>query len=193
MKQQQDIIIAGVGGQGILSIAAVIGLAALNRGLHIKQSEVHGMAQRGGAVVSHLRLANEPLDSDLIPPGGAGVVLSMEPMEAVRYLPLAAPEAWVVSSTNPLRNIANYPAEDIVLARLRTCPHHHLIPAETLARDAGLRRSANIIMLGAAAAHLLLDPDALRQGVADLFQRKGGEIVKQNLQAFEIGMNAKSI
>ena len=73
-----DIILAGVGGQGILSIATIIGHAALNEGLYIKQAEVHGMSQRGGDVQSNLRISSDPIASDLIPLGGADVIIESE-------------------------------------------------------------------------------------------------------------------
>ena len=84
-----DIILCGVGGQGILSIATIIGEAAMKENLYIKQAEVHGMSQRGGDVQSNLRISSEPIHSDLIALGGADVIISMEPMEALRYLPCA--------------------------------------------------------------------------------------------------------
>ena len=82
-----DIILCGVGGQGILSIATVLGQAATASGLYLKQAEVHGMSQRGGDVQSNLRLSTERIWSDLIPKGQADLIISMEPMEALRYLP----------------------------------------------------------------------------------------------------------
>ena len=106
---KKDIILAGVGGQGILSIATVIGWAALDQNLHLKQAEVHGMSQRGGDVQSNLRLSRERIWSDLIPKGGCDLILSLEPMEALRYLPWLAPDGWIVTNTTPFVNIPNYP------------------------------------------------------------------------------------
>lgn len=108
---KKDIILCGVGGQGILSIATVIGEAATKAGLYLKQAEVHGMSQRGGDVQSNLRLSTETIWSDLIPQGGADVVISMEPMESLRYLPYLAKTGVIVTSCKPFINIPNYPDE----------------------------------------------------------------------------------
>ena len=112
---QNDIILAGVGGQGILSIAAVIGMAALDNGLFVKQSEVHGMSQRGGAVLSHLRLSDKEIYSSLIPDGEADMILSVEPMELLRYLPFLKKEGYLISNIKPVKNIPNYPKKKILL------------------------------------------------------------------------------
>ena len=84
---KQDIILSGVGGQGILSIATIIGEAATQAGLTLKQAEVHGMSQRGGDVQSNLRTSSDEILSDLIPQGAADIIISLEPMEALRYVP----------------------------------------------------------------------------------------------------------
>ena len=131
---KQDIILAGVGGQGILSIATVIGSAALQQGLYIKQAEVHGMSQRGGDVQSHLRLSSDPIHSDLIPHGGADMIVSLEPMEALRYLPFLAPDGWVVANTVPFQNIPNYPELDRVLAELKRLPQAVVLDVEATAK-----------------------------------------------------------
>ena len=106
-KMKTDIILSGVGGQGILSIATIIGEAATRMGLTLKQAEVHGMSQRGGDVQSILRLSDGPIASDLIPFGSADLILSLEPMEALRYLPYLSQEGWFISSSAPFKNIPN--------------------------------------------------------------------------------------
>jgi indolepyruvate ferredoxin oxidoreductase beta subunit len=106
---KNDIILSGVGGQGILSIAAAIGLAAVESELFLKQSEVHGMSQRGGDVQSHLRLSDKSIASDLIPYGRADLIISVEPMESLRYLPWLSKDGWLVTSSNPYINIPDYP------------------------------------------------------------------------------------
>lgn len=187
-----DIKLCGVGGQGILSIATVLGEAATAAGLQLKQAEVHGMSQRGGDVQSDLRLSTDPIWSDLIPLGGADLVVSMEPMEALRYLPYLAPEGVVVTSSRPFVNIPDYPDEAAVLGELDALPHCVRLDIETLARERALPKSANMILLGMAAPHVgLLSADQLREAIARVFARKGDAVVQANLQAFEIGLAGK--
>ena len=185
-----DIKLAGVGGQGILSIATVLGEAATAAGLQLKQAEVHGMSQRGGDVQSDLRLAVDPIWSDLIPLGGADLVISMEPMEALRYLPYLAPDGVVVTSSRPLVNIPDYPDEAALLAELDALPRVARKDIEETARGAGLPKSANMLLLGMAAPHVgLLDADQLRAAIARVFARKGDAVVQANLQAFGLGLS----
>lgn len=185
---KQDIILAGVGGQGILSIATVIGAAALEQGLYLKQAEVHGMSQRGGDVQSHLRLSSEPIYSDLIPRGGASLIVSMEPMEALRYVPWLAKDGWIVTSTTPLVNIPNYPDLDKITAALHQFPHVLALDADAIAKELNNPRGANMVLLGAMSAGLdILEPEHLREGIRRVFARKGDAIVEANLKAFDAG------
>ena len=186
---KQDIILAGVGGQGILSIATVIGSAALEQGLHLKQAEVHGMSQRGGDVQSNLRLSSDPIHSDLIPRGAADLVVSLEPMEALRYIPWLSKEGWIITNTVPFVNIPDYPEMDKVLGELNRLPHVIAIDVDAIAKEVGSPRSANMVLLGATAAVLdILDPDKLREGIRRIFGRKGEEIVEANIKAFDAGL-----
>ena len=186
---KQDIILAGVGGQGILSIATIIGSAALEQGLHLKQAEVHGMSQRGGDVQSNLRLSSEPIHSDLIPRGGADVVVSLEPMEALRYLPWLSREGWIITNTTPFVNIPDYPEMDKVKAEFDKLPHVIALDVDAIAREIGSPRSANMVLLGATAAVLsILDADKLRDGIRRIFGRKGEAIVEANIKAFDAGL-----
>ena len=189
---KQDIILAGVGGQGILSIAFVIDSAALEDGLRLKQAEVHGMAQRGGAVTSHLRLSREPIWSDLVPQGKADLILSVEPLEALRYLDYLTPQGKVVTSSAPYKNIPDYPEVGSVLARLREFPSSVVIDSEKLAKEAGSSRAQNIVMLGAASPFLIVKEESLRKYVEVLFKVRGETIVQTNLKAFELGRAAAS-
>ena len=182
-----DIILSGVGGQGILSIATVIGKAALAEGLHLKQAEVHGMSQRGGDVQSNLRISSDEVRSDLIPQGAADIVISLEPMEALRYLKWLAADGWIVTNTVPFKNIDNYPADDAIARELAARPHVVRIDAEAIAREAASPRSANMALLGAAAPFLELPVEKLEQGIRDIFARKGEQVVEQNLAAFRAG------
>ena len=184
---KKDIILSGVGGQGILSIAAIIGKAALNEGLRIKQAEVHGMSQRGGDVQSHLRISSSEIRSDLIPRGAADLIISLEPMESLRYLPWLAAEGWVVTNTVPVVNIPNYPDEAALQAELKALPQVVTLDADALAREAGSPRSANMALLGAAAPLLGIDAGRLEAGIRDIFARKGEAVVEANLAAFRAG------
>ena len=187
---KRDIILAGVGGQGILSIATVIGDAALNEGLYLKQAEVHGMSQRGGDVQSNLRLSSAPIYSDLIPKGGADIIISLEPMEALRYLPYLKEDGWIVTSSKPFVNIPNYPEIEEVIKYVEAIPHHVLLDVEALAKEAGAPlQAANMVLLGAAIPMLGIDHDKIVEGVKRIFARKGEAIVAANLAAIEAGYN----
>ena len=187
---KKDIILAGVGGQGILSIATVIGSAALEQGLHLKQAEVHGMSQRGGDVQSNLRLSTEPIHSDLIPRGAADVIVSVEPMEALRYLPWLSPDGWIITNTTPFVNIPDYPDMEKVMAEFDKLPHVIALDVDAVAKEVMSPRSANMVLLGAAASVLgILDPDNLRDGIRRIFGRKGEDIVAANIKAFDAGLH----
>lgn len=185
-----DIILSGVGGQGILSIAAIIGEACLKEGLHIKQAEVHGMSQRGGDVQSNLRISSEPIFSDLIARGTADAIISLEPMEALRYIPYLSQGGWIVANSAPFVNIPNYPDTDALLAELKAMPNVILIDVDSIARDAGAVRATNMILLGAASLILGIDSAKLEDAIADVFARKGEEIVEMNRKAFLTGRAA---
>ncbi len=185
-----DIILSGVGGQGILSIAAVIGEAALAEGLEIKQTEVHGMSQRGGDVQSNLRISTDKVDSDLISLGCADVIISLEPMEALRYIPYLGESGWVVTSDAPFVNITNYPEEEILKQELAKLPNVFSFDVEGIAREAGVLRSVNIVLLGAASTAVGLTAEALEIGIRRVFSHKGDEIVDMNIKAFRAGADA---
>lgn len=184
---KRDIILAGVGGQGILSIAAVIGHAALNAGLHLKQSEVHGMSQRGGDVHSNLRISDKPILSDLIAFGTADLIIAVEPMESLRYLPWLSQNGWLISNSVPHVNIPNYPDLEKVHAEITGLAHHVLLDADKMAKDLGSARSANMVILGAASPYLEIGYEQIRDSIRGIFKNKGNEIVEGNLKALEAG------
>lgn len=184
---KSDIILAGVGGQGILSIAAVIGIAALENNLFLKQAEVHGMSQRGGAVQSHLRISQSEIASDLIPLGKADLIISVEPMESLRYLPWLSENGWLVTNTTPFINITDYPDMKDLLTEIEKLPHHLIINADEIARQVKSPRSSNIVMLGAASPFLDLPYESLEVGIKKIFEKKGEKIVQLNLDALKAG------
>ncbi len=184
---EYDLILAGVGGQGILTIAEAISLAALKRGWCVKQSEVHGMSQRGGDVQSHLRFADHEIFSDLIPLGEADMILSVEPLETLRYVQYLKPEGMIVANKTPVENITNYPPVDQIYQKITRYPRHVLIDAETLAKQAGNVRCSNIVMLGAASVFLKINPEDLESAITEIFTPKGDKIVEMNKKAFRLG------
>ena len=188
---KKDIILAGVGGQGILTIATIIGEAAAKAGVNLKQAEVHGMSQRGGDVQSTLRLSTEPIYSDLIREGAADLIISMEPMEALHYVPYLVEEGWIVTSSHPFKNIPNYPDEQQLMSELEKMPHAAALPIEDLARQNSMPKSANVVLLGMAARYIeILSAEELRESIKRVFASKGEAVVEMNLRAFDLGLNA---
>jgi len=187
-EMKTDIILCGVGGQGILSIATVIGEAATRAGLNLKQAEVHGMSQRGGDVQSNLRLSTETIWSDLIAKGGADLVISMEPMEALRYLPYLSEKGVVVTSSKPFVNIPDYPSEDSVNKELDSLPTVEKLDIDAMALQAGNPKGANMVLLGRAAKYLgILDSTQVREAIRTIFASKGEAVVEANLKCFDLG------
>lgn len=182
-----DIILAGVGGQGIVTIGATVGMAALHNNLHLKQSEVHGMSQRGGAVQSHLRISENPIASDLIPEGMADVIISVEPMESLRYLPFLSKDGWLVTNTTPFINIPNYPDLEQIMESIKAMGNYIALDADAMAKEIKSPRSSNIIVLGAASPFLNISYDKLEDGIRSIFEKKGEDIVNLNLKALQIG------
>lgn len=187
---KSDIILAGVGGQGILSIAAVIGQAALIENLHIKQSEVHGMSQRGGAVMSHLRISSEPVHSDLIPLGKADVILSVEIMESLRYLPYLSSQGWVITNSKPFENIPNYPVLNDLIAELNKLPNKLYIDADEIAQNAGSIKASNMVILGSALSVINIQTESIIKSIEIIFKSKGQAIIDLNINALKLGMEA---
>ncbi len=182
-----DIVLAGVGGQGILSVATILGVAALKEGLNIKQAEVHGMSQRGGDVQSTLRISSSPIHSDLIAYGKADLIVSLEPMEALRYLPLLSPDGWIVTSTAPFVNIPNYPDIEDIEKELSKAGNVIAFDMETMAKEVASPRSSNMVLLGAASHFIDITSDKIEDAIRSVFSSKGEAIVESNLKAFRAG------
>ena len=185
---KKDIILAGVGGQGILSIATTIGLAALKKNLNIKQAEVHGMSQRGGEVVSHLRISDSQIFSDLITKGQADMILSLEPLETLRYLPYLNESGWIISNSEPYTNIPNYPDLELVYNEIRKYKNHVLINADEIAKKLNAPLSANMVLIGAATHYLGFEQQEIEDAIREQFSKKGDDIVNINIQAFREGL-----
>ena len=183
-----DIVLAGVGGQGILSIATILGAAALKENLYLKQAEVHGMSQRGGDVQSNLRLSSSPIASDLIPYGGADLIVSLEPMEALRYLPYLAPTGWIVTNSAPFVNIENYPKMEDIESELESCDNVVAFNMDELAKEEASPRASNMVLLGAAAPFIELEAEKIEEGIRSVFGAKGEKIVESNIAAFRAGL-----
>jgi indolepyruvate ferredoxin oxidoreductase beta subunit len=186
-NMKSDIILAGVGGQGILSIATVLGEGALAENLYIKQAETHGMSQRGGAVYSHLRISDQPIFSDLIPGGSADLILSVEPMESLRYLPYLSETGYLVTNITPFVNIPEYPDIDQLMGEIRKLPRFIAIDADAIAKEVGSARASNMVMLGAASPFIDIDFSRIENGIRTIFSRKGEEVVRMNLDALRRG------
>jgi indolepyruvate ferredoxin oxidoreductase beta subunit len=187
-----DIVLCGVGGQGVLSLSAIIASGAMKEGLFVKQSEVHGMAQRGGAVLANLRLSDKPIASDLIPAGSAAMILSMEPLESLRYLASLRPDGALITSTTPVVNIPDYPDLAGLLAKIRGVPGSLLVDSERIAKAAGSARAANMVMVGAASHLLPVKVETMEHYIESVFKKKGEQVVEANLKAFRAGREVAS-
>jgi indolepyruvate ferredoxin oxidoreductase beta subunit len=188
-----DVILAGVGGQGVLSVASIIAIAAVSEGLEVRQSEVHGMAQRGGAVLSHLRIADGKIAGDLVPKGGADLILSMEPLESLRYLSWLKADGALVTSADPLVNINNYPDMEEVTSSIKKLPVWRLVEAAKLAKEAGLAKTVNTVMVGAASCFLPLKSKTLEKTIAEVFSKKDDSVVQANAKAFKLGQESVKV
>ena len=187
INMKKDIILAGVGGQGILSIAASIGMAALRNNLNLKQAEVHGMSQRGGAVQSNLRISDKEIASDLIPLGTADMILAVEPMEALRYISYLSPDGWIITNSSPYVNIPDYPGTEKIYTEIRKYANNIIVDADKIASDLGTKKASNMVILGAATPFLDIPYQSFEDGIRDVFGRKGEDVVNLNINALKAG------
>ncbi|GAB6049735.1 indolepyruvate oxidoreductase subunit beta [Hydrogenophilus islandicus] len=186
-----NILIVGVGGQGVLTASEILAQAALHLGLDVKKSEVAGMAQRGGVVTSHLRVGERVL-SPQIDPGNADLILAFEIAEALRWLPWSRPEATLVVNSGRIVP----PVVELGLYRYPSDAHEQLVAsgrrvlildAATEAQALGDIRLGNVLMLGAASPFLPFTPERLLQAIEARFARKGEAVVAKNRAAFARG------
>jgi indolepyruvate ferredoxin oxidoreductase beta subunit len=185
-----DVILAGVGGQGVISVASIIAHAALSEGLEVRQSEVHGMAQRGGAVISHMRISKGKIAGDLVPRGGADLIIGMEPLESLRYVSYLKPTGALLTSADPFTNIPNYPKIDVILSAVKSLPNWRIVEAVNCAKEAGLLKAANTVMIGAASCFLPLKAQSLEKTITDVFSKKDASVAQANIKAFKLGQSA---
>jgi len=185
-----DVILAGVGGQGVLSVASIIAHAAMSEGLEVRQGEVHGMAQRGGAVLAHLRISDKKIAGDLVPRGGADLIISMEPLESLRYVSYLKKDGIILTAAEPFKNISNYPDIEGVYSLIKKLPKHQIIQAASLAKEAGLSKAVNTVMVGAASRFLPVDEKSIEKIITESFAKKEASIVEANTKAFKLGLHA---
>lgn len=184
----KNVILAGIGGQGILTLAGIIDHAAMQSGLLIKQAEVHGMSQRGGAVQSHLRISDQEIFSDLIPKGKADMIISLEVMEVLRYIPYLAADGIIITATETVRNIPDYPDEEKIINQIKNSGFKHIfVDARKTAIEAGSAKTENVVMVGLASKFLGIDKLQFQNSLKELFASKGDDIVAMNLKAFDLG------
>jgi indolepyruvate ferredoxin oxidoreductase beta subunit len=145
------------------------------------------MSQRGGDVQSHLRLSDKPVSSDLIPYGKADLIISVEPMESLRYLPWLSDKGWLVTNSNPFINIPDYPSLVEILKEIKKIKNHIIIDADVIAKESGSARSGNIVILGAASPFIDMPFTSLENAIRKLFGSKGDHIVEANLKALNAG------
>jgi len=180
-----NIILAGVGGQGILTIAEIIAKAALNQNLNIKQSEIHGMAQRGGAVQAHIRISDDVIYANVIPKGTADIIISIEPLETLRYLPWLKKDGIIISNDRPLENIPNYPDLDGIYDEIKKVPNAVIVNAKEQAANNGMAQAVNIALLGVASSYIKqLSRESFENAIVEKFQSKGEDVVNGNLKVF---------
>ena len=182
-----DLVLAGVGGQGVVSLGVVVAAAAQREGYTVKLSEVHGMAQRGGSVMASLRIAEGPIHGALIPAGTADFIVATEPLEGLRYLDLLSPEGTLVTASEPFTNMEDYPPPEQLRQRIEALPRAVVVDGRRLAKAAGGVRAANIVLVGALSDFLPLAPQSIEDYIRERFASKGDDVVELNLRAFRAG------
>jgi len=185
-----DVILAGVGGQGVLSVASIIAHAAISEGLEVRQGEVHGMAQRGGAVLAHLRISDKKIAGDLVPRGGADLIIATEPLESLRYISYLKKDGMLLTAAEPFNNISKYPEIEGIFSSIKKLPNSRIIQTASLAKEAGLSKALNTVMVGAASCFLPLGDKSIEKIITDTFAKKDSSIAEANTKAFRLGIEA---
>jgi len=191
-----NILVAGIGGQGVMTAAEILAQTALSLGFDVKKTEVAGMAQRGGVVTSHVRFG-EKVNSPAIPDGEADLIVGFEPAEAARWLDQLRPGGVVLVNQArqepPIVSIGlfDYP-DDPVADIAERGVEVHAFDATDIAKQLGNVKLVNTVMLGASAAHLPFDADILKEAILARFRARKPKLVELNEQAFLAGQQAAS-
>jgi len=181
------IVLSGVGGQGVLSLAQIV-LEALRRsGLHALQSEIHGMSQRGGSVHAQVCFSKVPLTSPIIDEGCADLLIALEPLEALRYVSMLRMNGHLVVSEEPQVNMEGYPPIEDVYAALKAVRGSHLIDTEDLARKLNHKQAGGMALLGMASKFLPVSEETWRDVITQRFEAKGARVTEKNIEAFQAG------
>lgn len=189
-----NILVAGIGGQGVMTAAEILSQTALNQGFDVKKTEVAGMAQRGGVVTSHVRFGGQVL-SPAIPPGEADILVGFEPAEALRWCSQLRPTGVVMINTTrqepPVVSLGlyDYP-EDPVAEIAKTGIEYHAFDAGAIARELGNFKLVNTVMLGAISELLPFPAEILKAEILDRFRDRKPALVEINEKAFELGRQA---
>ncbi|MDK2892107.1 indolepyruvate oxidoreductase subunit beta [Methanohalophilus sp.] len=186
-----DLVITGVGGQGAVLVSDIIGKSAVKEGISVMAAETHGMAQRGGSVINHVRLGCKL--GSLIPCGSAHGILSLEPAETLRYITDVAEGAVVVMNTSPIypvtvaSGLCEYPDVNLIIAELKKKYKVIAFDGEALALQAGTVKALNVVMLGAISRYLPLSEEVIVECIKTMVPSKTIDV---NLEAFRLGREA---
>lgn len=181
------LVVAGVGGQGALTIAQIILGAAWMDGYHVLQSEVHGMSQRGGEVSAHIIFSKDPVMSPTIEEGDADLLLGLEPLETLRHLTYLKKEANIITSITTIENMENYPTSKKILNLLKSIDGVIMIDSDLIAEEIHFSHGGNITLLGYASNYLPVNGEVWDKAIKERFKNKGNKIVDKNLLAFKTG------
>jgi indolepyruvate ferredoxin oxidoreductase beta subunit len=181
------IVVAGVGGQGTLTVAQIVMEVARRAGRFVLQSELHGMSQRGGAVHACLTIATFPVTTPVVTEGTADLLLALEPVEALRYVALLRPEAPLLVAREPVKSVAAYPDEALLYATLDAVPGCELLDTTAASRTFRLKQAPSMLLLGRTARLLPFALTEWEQVIADRLAPKGAAAVERSLRAFRSG------
>jgi len=186
-NKPKSVIIAGVGGQGAITVAQLVLGAAWKSGYYVLQSEVHGMSQRGGEVNAQIIFDKVPVTSPVVTQGEADLLIGIEPLETLRYLSQMSKDANIIASSEPVINMDNYPKIEIILEKIKSVEGAVLIDTLKAAKELNNKHAGNICILGAASKFLPIDNEVWEAVIRERFESKGEEVVMSNIKAFQYG------